>query len=41
MEELFGRMNIKVGSKLCDEEYIVITVHQNGILFFLLGRIEH
>jgi hypothetical protein len=41
MEELFGRMNIKVGSELCDEEYIVITVHQNGILFFLLGRIEH
>jgi hypothetical protein len=27
MEELFGHMNIKVGSKLCDEEYNVITVH--------------
>ena len=27
MEELFGRMNIKVGSRLCDEEYRVITVH--------------
>jgi hypothetical protein len=27
MEELFGRMNIKVGSELCDEEYKVITVH--------------
>jgi len=26
-EELFGRMNIKVGSELCDEEYRVITVH--------------
>jgi hypothetical protein len=26
-EELFGHMNIKVGSRLCDEEYIVITVH--------------
>jgi hypothetical protein len=26
-EELFGRMNIKVGSELCDEEYKVITVH--------------
>ena len=27
MEELFGCMNIKVGSELCDEEYIVIIVH--------------
>ena len=27
MEELFGRMNIKVGSELYDEEYRVITVH--------------
>jgi hypothetical protein len=27
MEELFGHMNIKIGSELCDEEYIVITVH--------------
>ena len=27
MEELFGRINIKVGSKLCDVEYRVITVH--------------
>ena len=26
-EELFGHMNMKVGSKLCDEEYRVITVH--------------
>jgi hypothetical protein len=26
-EELFGRMNIKVSSELCDEEYRVITVH--------------
>jgi hypothetical protein len=26
-EELFGCINIKVGSKLCDEEYKVITVH--------------
>ena len=27
MEELFGHMNIKVGPKLCDQEYRVITVH--------------
>ena len=27
MEELFGHMNIKVGSELCDGEYRVITVH--------------
>jgi hypothetical protein len=26
-EELFGHMNIKVSSELCDEEYRVITVH--------------
>ena len=26
-KKLFGRMNIKVGSELCDEEYRVITVH--------------
>jgi hypothetical protein len=26
-EKLFGRMNIKVGSELCDEEYSVITIH--------------
>ena len=26
-KELVGRMNIKVGSKLCNEEYRVITVH--------------
>jgi hypothetical protein len=26
-KELFGRMNIKVGSELCDQEYRVITVH--------------
>ena len=27
MEELFGRMNIKLGSEFCDEEYKVIKVH--------------
>jgi hypothetical protein len=26
-EELFGHMNIKVASELCDEEYRVIIVH--------------
>ena len=26
-EELLGRMNVKVGSELCYEEYRVITVH--------------
>ena len=26
-EELFGHMNIKVSSELCDEEYRMITVH--------------
>jgi hypothetical protein len=26
-EELFGHMNIKVGSEFCDEEYRVITIH--------------
>ena len=27
MEELFGHINIKVSSELCDEEYRVIIVH--------------
>jgi hypothetical protein len=27
MEKLFGHMNIKASSKLCHEEYRVITVH--------------
>jgi hypothetical protein len=27
MEELFGYMNIKVGSELYDEKYRVITIH--------------
>ena len=26
-KDLFGHMNINVGSELCDEEYRVITVH--------------
>jgi hypothetical protein len=38
MEELFGRMNIKVGSELCDEEYIVITVHPGWNFIFLVGK---
>ena len=37
-EELFGRMNIKVGSKLCSEEYRVITVHPKWNFIFLVGK---
>ena len=37
-EELFGRMNIKVGSELYDEEYRVITVHLEWNLIFLVGK---
>ena len=38
MEELFGHMNIKVGSKFCDEEYRVITVHPEWNFIFLVGK---
>jgi hypothetical protein len=31
-------MNIKVGSELCDEEYIVITVHLEWNFIFLVGK---
>jgi hypothetical protein len=37
-EELFGRMKIKVGSKLCDQEYRVITVHLEWNFIFLVGK---
>ena len=37
-EKLFGCMNIKVGSKLCDEEYRVITVHPECNFIFLVGK---
>jgi hypothetical protein len=37
-EELFGCMNIKVGSELCDEEYRVIIVHPEWNFIFLLGK---
>jgi hypothetical protein len=37
-EELFGRMNIKVSSKLCDEEYRVITIHPEWNFIFLVGK---
>ena len=37
-KELFGHMNIKVGSKLCDEEYRVITVHLEWNFIFLVGN---
>ena len=36
--ELFGRINIKVGSKLCDKEYILITVHPEWNFIFLVGK---
>ena len=35
-EELFGHVNIKVGSKLCDTEYRVITVHLECNFIFLV-----
>jgi hypothetical protein len=38
IEELFGRMNIKVSSVLCDEEYRVITVHLEWNFIFLVGK---
>jgi hypothetical protein len=41
MEELFGHMNIKVGSELCDVGTELLRFTQNGISFSLLGRIEH
>ena len=37
-EELFGHMNIKVGSELCDVEYRVITVHLEWNFIFLVGK---
>ena len=37
-EELFGRMNIKVGSELCDEEYRVIIVHPEWNFIFFVGK---
>jgi hypothetical protein len=37
-EELFGCMNIKVGSELCDEEYRVITVHPEWSFIYLVGK---
>jgi hypothetical protein len=37
-EELFGRMNIEVGSELCDEEYRVITVHLEWNFIFLIEK---
>ena len=38
MEELFGRMNIKAGSRLYDEEYRVITVYPEWNFIFLVGK---
>jgi hypothetical protein len=34
----FGRMNIKVGSELCDEEYRVITFRPEWNFIFLVGK---
>jgi hypothetical protein len=31
-------MNIKVSSELCDEKYIVITVHPEWNFIFLVGK---
>ena len=38
MDKLFGHMNIKVGSELCDEEYRVIIVHLEWNFIFLVGK---
>ena len=38
MEELFGYINIKVGSELRDEEYRVIIVHPEWNFIFLVGK---
>jgi hypothetical protein len=37
-EDLFGCMNIKISSELCDEEYIVLTVHPEWNFIFLVGK---
>jgi hypothetical protein len=37
-EELFGRMNIKVSSELCDKEYRVITVRSEWYFILLVGK---
>jgi hypothetical protein len=37
-EELFGCMNIKASSELCDEECKVITVHLEWNFIFLVGK---
>ena len=38
IKELFGHMNIKVGSELCDEEYRVNIVHLEWNFIFLVGK---
>ena len=38
MEKLFGHMNTKVSSKLCDAEYRVITVHLEWNFDILVGK---
>jgi hypothetical protein len=36
--ELFGKKNIKIGTKFCDAAYRVIVVHQEWNLIFLVGE---
>ena len=38
IEELFGCINIKISSELCDEEYRVIIVHPKWNFIFLVGK---
>jgi hypothetical protein len=35
---VFGRMNIKIGSELCHEEYRVITLHLEWNFIFLVRK---
>ena len=37
-DELFGHMNIKVGSELCNEEYRVIIIHPEWNFIFLVEK---
>ena len=37
-EELFGGINIKLGSELLDEDYSVIIVHLEWNFIFLVGK---
>jgi hypothetical protein len=39
-EELFGHIDIKVGSELCDVAYKVITVHPEWNFIFLVRKVK-